>query len=55
MGTAGAMLDCVPAPELASTMSSLSRMVFSLEMILWVAMILLAGLCGCVSGWVEVW
>lgn len=46
MGTAGAMLDCVPAPELASPMSSLSRMVFSLEMILWVAMVSPAGLCG---------
>lgn len=38
VGTAGAMLDCVPA------MSSFSRMVFSPEMILWVAMVLLAGL-----------
>lgn len=43
MGTAGAMLDCVPAAGLAPTMSSFSRMVFSPEMILWVAMVLLAG------------
>lgn len=44
VGTAGAMLDCVPAAGLAPTMSSFSRMVFSPEMILWVAMVLLAGL-----------
>lgn len=42
VGTAGAMLDCEPAA--GSAMSSLSRMVFSPEMILWVAMIYLAGL-----------
>jgi hypothetical protein len=40
----------VPAAEPAPSMSSLSRMVFSVEMILWAAMVLLAGLCGCVSG-----
>lgn len=34
MGTAGAILDCVPAAGLAPTMSSFSRMVFSPEMIL---------------------
>jgi hypothetical protein len=38
IGTAGAMLDLVPAAELPLSMSSLSRMVFSVEMILWVAM-----------------
>lgn len=34
MGTAGAMLDFEPAAELPLSMSSLSRIVFSLEMIL---------------------
>lgn len=43
MGTAGAMLDFVPAAGLAPTMSSFSRMVFSPEMILWVAMLLTWG------------
>lgn len=48
MGTAGAMLDCVPAAGLAPTISSFSRMVFSPPMILCVAMAFfgLAGLCG---------
>lgn len=39
MGTAGLMSDLSPAAGLAPTVSSLSRMVFSVEMILRVAML----------------
>lgn len=39
MGTAGAMLDCWSAAGLEPTVSSLSRMVFSSEMILRVAIL----------------
>lgn len=42
MGTAGAMLDCVPAAGLAPTISSFSRIVFSPPMILCVAIAFLA-------------